>query len=179
MIPPSAPQPTPQQNIQQAYAPQWQQPGQQPGPQQLAPEIQQKIDVAQGRGLRVNPQAVQATHGEQIMLQFDNGYPMPCKYCTANPCYGIRWLFDDEVRFKCSTCGKSQKLGYTGLYATQNQQNITGWDRAVYNRRALWREQDAQSQEQMRREFQEYAGDPNSFLSAVRNPQFVQSEFFA
>lgn len=178
-FPSSAPQPTYQEQLQQAYAPQWQNPQQPQQPQVLDPNIQRKVDIAQGRGLRVNPQLVQATHGEQIMLQYDNGYPMPCKYCQANPCYGTRWIFDDEVRFKCNTCGKNQKLGYTGVYAAQNQANLEGWGRAEYNRRALWRDQDAQAQEQMRQQFHQYASDPNAYLSALRNPQFVEGNFFA
>lgn len=186
MVPPQPSQAEMNQQQQYVQAPSFgsvaggsmqQQDSQEQIPQQLTSAEMRKLNAATGRGLRVEAPAPTVS-GELIYLQNSNGEAMPCRRCNVTPCQGLRWIFEDEIRFKCNTCGKHMKLGYTERGAYENQQNIQGWERADQNRRRAWREQDAERSEQMHRDFDELSQSQNPYLSATRDRGFVMSEFF-
>lgn len=143
----------------------------------LTAEEERKLSIARGEGLHVGS-SVPATSGELIWLQNARGEYVPCRRCGRSPVQGLRWFFDNEIRFKCNMCGRHMKMGYTEAAARENQESLQGWDRAQANRRRLWREQDAESQEKLMQDFDETQQSQNPFLSITRDRGFVMQEFF-
>ncbi len=147
---------------------------------EVSREEQKYLNVAQGRGFRREQPKTEAEAGEPMTLRGSDGVPVACKYCQANPCHGISWVFEGEMRFKCDACGRKQKLGYLADVAQKTSAELEGMKRAETNRRRIWREDDVQREEERKRQMDEIATNPdNPYYGAMTNRGFVDSTFFS
>lgn len=106
-----------------------------------------KASIARGEGYRRTEVPLPTLSGENIYLQNASGEFVPCRRCGTVPCVALRYIFEDEVRLKCTICGKGMKMGLTEVGARENQTFQEGWDRAETNRRRAWREEEAERSE--------------------------------
>lgn len=143
------------------------------------PEISAaKLNAVTGKGLRrAEAPTVLQESGEEIVLK--NGeHDIPCKYCGALPCRGPSWIFEGQLRFKCNSCGRKQKLGNTQDLADQNKANVESIQAARVNRDRVWRDIDAKHEEERLRKLDDMAVNPDRHSSAMLDPQFVNQKFF-
>lgn len=143
----------------------------------IGKDEQRKLEIMRGNGYLRPDVPMPTLSGENIYLMNAAGEYIACRRCNVLPCIALRYIFEDEVRLKCTVCGKGMKMGLTEVGARESQIFVAGWDRAETNRKRLWRDQDAQHAEEIDRDFDQTAQDGNPFYNAMRDKQFVKEQF--